>query len=304
MVSKLTLRRLFPVFLLLTGFALTGCAGLTPAATGAAETQAPTGTTAVTPEPTATELPAAARVNGEPILLSDYQAELARFQAAQADPSATPSAEQRQTVLNSLVDQVLLAQAAEKTEPSIDPTALDARIQALAQQVGGDAALADWQQRNGYTPETFRADLRREMLAALQRDQIAASVPETGEQVRARQILVLDESLANKIHSQLDDGVEFATLAKQYDPVTAGELGWFPQGYLTQPEVDAAAFALQPGEYSAVIHSALGYHIIQVIERDPAHLLSPDARRMMQQKALQDWLEQQHNGSQIEVLLP
>jgi peptidyl-prolyl cis-trans isomerase C len=115
---------------------------------------------------------------------------------------------------------------------------------------------------------------------------------------------VLDESTANSIHTKLDNGKDFATLAKQYDPVTGGELGWFPRGFLTQPEVDEAAFALQPGQYSAVVHSAIGYHIIQVIERDPNHPLSPEARRAMQQKALQDWLQQQRSASQIEVLLP
>ncbi len=207
-------------------------------------------------------------------------------------------------VLDELVDQVLLAQAAEKAGPAIDPAALDARIQALAQQVGGEAALADWQQRNGYTAESFRDDLRREMLAARQRDQIAAAVPETAEQVHAVQILVLDEALANAIHARLNNGSKFATLARQYDPVTGGELGWFPQGYLTQPEVDAAAFGLQPGEYSGVIHSQIGYHIIQVVERDANHPLSPEARRMMQQKAVQDWLDQQRAEGQIEVLLP
>ncbi len=181
---------------------------------------------------------------------------------------------------------------------------LDARVQALTNQVGGEDTLASWQQANSYSPESFREDLRRQMEAAWQRDQIAAAVPETADQVHAGQILVLEEALANTIHSRLDNGSKFATLARQYDPVTGGELGWFPQGYLTQPEVDEAAFALQPGEYSAVIHSSLGYHIIQVSERDPSHPLSPEARRMMQQKALADWLEQQRAEGQIEVLLP
>ncbi len=198
----------------------------------------------------------------------------------------------------------MLAQAAEKAGHAVDDAALDQRIQALASQVGGDAALADWQQRNGYSAVSFRAALRAELMAAWQRDQIAAAVPQTAEQVHARQILVLDEALANTIHSRLDNGVEFATLARQYDPVTGGELGWFPRGYLTQSAVDEAAFALQPGQYSAVVHSAIGYHIIQVTERDPAHPLAPEARRVMQQKALQDWLQQQRSASQIEVLLP
>ncbi len=123
---KRTLRRLIPVFLLITSILLTGCKGpATPVVTGApsdaAETAASTGTVAAaTPEPTATQAPAAARVNGEPLLLADYEAELARFQAAQADPSVTPGPEQRLAVLDSLVDQVMLAQAARKAEYVVD----------------------------------------------------------------------------------------------------------------------------------------------------------------------------------------
>ncbi len=311
MVMKRTPLRLFPIILLWTGMALSGCSGASPATTGAPASAAAsqpavsTGTIpATTPVPTATEPPAAARVNGQPVLLSDFQAELGRYQSAQGEASSLSEAEQSQKVLATMIDQLLLAQAAQKAGHTLDDAALDARIQELSNQLGDGSALAGWQEHNGYTPESFRSALRIELLVAWQRDQIAALVPQTADQVHARQILLLDEALANSVHTKLDNGSDFATLARKYDPVTAGELGWFPQGYLTQPDVDAAAFALQPGAYSAVIHTDLGYHILQVIERDPVHPLSPEARRMMQEHAVQDWLKQQRAASQIEVLLP
>ena len=85
---------------------------------------------------------------------------------------------------------------------------------------------------------------------------------------------------------------------------TGGDLGWFPRGYLTQPEVEEAAFQLQPGEISPVIQSSIGYHILQVISREPARLISPDARRVLQHKALQDWLKTRMEGHKVEILLP
>jgi parvulin-like peptidyl-prolyl isomerase len=157
---------------------------------------------------------------------------------------------------------------------------------------------------NLYTEAELHQALRRAVEAAWMRDTIAAGVPETAEQVHARQILLYNSTEANQVYSQLESGNDFADLAATYDPVAEGELGWFPRGYLTQPAVEEAAFALEPGQYSTVIETPLGYHIIQVIEKDPQHSLSPDARLALQQQAVKDWLQTQRSQSTIEILLP
>jgi parvulin-like peptidyl-prolyl isomerase len=111
--------------------------------------------------------------------------------------------------------------------------------------------------------------------------------------------LLYNADTAQAVWSQLQAGADFDTLAAKYDPLTQGELGWSPQGYLLDPAVDAAAFSLQPGQYSQVIQTDAGYHIILVVARDPAHPLSPDARLALQIKALEDWLVQQRAQSAI-----
>ena len=83
----------------------------------------------------------------------------------------------------------------------------------------------------------------------------------------------------------------------------APELGWFPRGYLLEPVLEEIAFLLEPGQYSDVIESDVGYHILLVMERDPQHQLSPDAYLVMQEKALGDWLTQKRAESDI-VLAP
>ena len=133
------------------------------------------------------------------------------------------------------------------------------------------------------------------------RDKINKEVPTTGDEVHLRQILFTEEANAQSVLQEVRSGADFATLAEQYDPITRGDIGWFPRGYLTQAKVEEAAFALQPGEVSEVISSDIGYHLIQVIERDGNHTLAPDAYQSAQKQAVIQWLAKQKESSQIEI---
>jgi peptidyl-prolyl cis-trans isomerase C len=81
-------------------------------------------------------------------------------------------------------------------------------------------------------------------------------------------------------------------------------LGWFPRGYLSDPLIEDTAFRLQTGQYSGVIQTVVGFHILYLVERDPAHELLPDARRVLQGKAIQDWISDRRNQSDIQILVP
>ncbi len=275
----------------------------------ATETPQPSATATFTstplPTPTATPEPLALRVNSVGIPLAEYQAQLVQIQAADTEMGVQRTAdEQAQLALGELVDQSLLADAAVKAGFELSETELDARIEKLQNAKGDSTAFAGWLEKNGYTELSFRSALRRSIQAAWQRDQILASVPDQTEQVRARQILVRERATAEDLLGRLQAGQDFSTIAYQYDPLTGGDLGWFPRGYLTQPSVEEAAFSLQPGEFSGIIETKIGFHIIMVIERDPTHPLSPDARLALQQKALDAWLVEQRAAATIETLLP
>lgn len=272
-------------------------ASLAPAATAT-----PTGTPTAIP-PTPTPIPLAARVNGEAITLAEFQAELARFQAAGVEPLPAEEALAGERVLQELIDQVLLAQAAREAGFTLDEAAVQARRDELAARAGGEQALADWMATNGYTEETFRTALARGAAAAWMRDRIAETVPEAAEQAHARQILLRDSAEAAEIYAALQAGADFATLAASYDPVGLGDLGWFPRGYLLEPALEEAAFSLEPEAYSPVIETRLGFHILQVIERRTNRPLDPEARLALQKKALQAWMADRRSQSEIEILL-
>lgn len=288
-------RYLFPILMML--IMLTACNTATPTA---APTELPTATL----EPTPIPLPMAVVVNGEGVLLSDYQAELARLQQAQTElGQVTTPEKQRDRIINNYVDLLLLAQAAGQNGFSLDDATLQARLDKLAIDAGGAEQLSAWQAANGYTADTFKTALRLEITAVWQRDQIINTVPTTAEQIHALQILVQDEANALDALQKLKDGTNFAELALLYDRTSGGDIGWFAAGTLTQPEVDAAVFALQIGQFTEVIKSALGYHILYVVDREPEHPLSVDGRRILQEAALAKWLEAARAASSIEVLV-
>jgi peptidyl-prolyl cis-trans isomerase C len=277
---------------------LSGCNG-----TGAKATETPAPTETALP-PTPTPIPAALKVNGDIVLQSLYDAWRASYDIAQESGSILASDEEaQQTVLNELINQTLLAQGAADNGYTVSEEDLDARLASLAESAGGEAKLTAWQQANGFDEENFRAALRLAMAAAWQRDQVAASVPQEAEHVKARQLLLLDEDTANLYLSQLESGAEFATIANIVDPALGGDLNWFPRGYLTQVSVEEAAFALEPGQISEIIESDLGYHIVQVLDKG-MRPLNPEARSFLQHQAVEDWLTERREQSEIEILLP
>lgn len=292
------------VFLILVAaVVLAGCSRETPApsASPPPTTSIMASSTPTQSQPSPTPAPLAATVNGEAILLSDYQAELSRYQADVGTELAT---EDQQRVLNELIDQLLLAQAAAEAGFVVDETILQERYAGLVSQLGSDQALRDWMEANAYTEESFRRTLARSVAAAWMRDQIAAEVPTALEQVHIRQILLYNSEEADRVIAQLQSGEDFADLAALNDPAAGGDLGWVPRGYLLDAKLDEAAFSLQPGEFSAVIQTSAGYHILQVLEREPLLPLEFDARLVLQRRAVQDWLVARRSQSQIQVFTP
>jgi parvulin-like peptidyl-prolyl isomerase len=267
-------------------------------------------TATLTPEPpTATPEPAAARVNGEAILIVDFEEELRRYETAKQEAGidlATLDGYENQ-VLQALIDRKLLAQGARASGIEIETSAVNTTMQELAVELGGNEAMGAWLAETGYTLESFKLALAEDMLAADMVDLILQDLPENVEQVHARHILLASEADASFVLEQLAANADFGRLANLYsrDASTkpdGGDLGWFPRGGLLFPEVESAAFELQPGEISGIVASDLGYHIIETLEK-AERPLSPNDLRRQQEHAVEDWITAQRESANIELLI-
>jgi peptidyl-prolyl cis-trans isomerase D len=117
----------------------------------------------------------------------------------------------------------------------------------------------------------------------------------TPERVHARHILLStankskDEVLkiqvqAQDLLKQIKAGANFADLAKKYsadvgtpqNPGSAqkgGDLGWISRGQMLK-NIEDVVFSLQPNQLSDVVTTEYGFHILQVLEKQPPRLQS------------------------------
>ncbi len=297
-ISRLTL-------LLVLLLAACSQAPTTSLPTSPATEAAPAGTPAqaegTSPPPTA-ERPLAALVNGQPVYLVDYERQVAQYEVAMnaaGEDLSSPEGQARllqarEQILNWMIEQVLIEQTAAQQGIVVTDEDVETELARTIENGGGEEAFQAWLEQNGLTRQDAWNELRAELIGAAVTEQVIASVPESGEQVHARHILVDTQEEAEQLLAQLQAGEDFAELARAYsqDENTrehGGDLGFFPRGILMAPEVEEAAFSLQPGQISAVVQSSFGFHIVQIVEREPNIPLSEESLRFLREQALAEW---------------
>ncbi len=107
--------------------------------------------------------------------------------------------------------------------------------------------------------------------AIMERYQAAKNNAGEAIEIRARHILVDTEEEAMAIIAALDDGGDFAELAKEKSTgpsgANGGDLGYFSKGNMVAP-FEVASFALDKGDYTKQpVQTQFGWHVIKVEDR-------------------------------------
>lgn len=242
-------------------------------------------------------------------------------------------------ILNELIQEELLVQEARKLGLSVKTSEVEAQIEQYESRFGRKEflkSIAD----EGLTLAEVRVFIKDQLLV----QKVVAEITKDSrltdaqlmdfynenkatydEQVTAAHVLICanfdqaarncthspeDESLANQISARAKAGEDFAALAKQYtiDPSnkeTGGELAPFGRGRMA-PEFEQAAFALQPGEISAPVKTAFGFHVIKLIKKgktfeEAKAEIQQQLGQQQQQQAFTEWIREQMQKAKVRV---
>jgi parvulin-like peptidyl-prolyl isomerase len=268
--------------------------------------------------PTATSVPTsspteglAALVNDQPITTADYQKQVAQVEAfftqegldVESAEGRERLAQARRQVLEQMIDQELIRQAAAEMGVSISQAQLQSSIQEIIDQSGGQEEFEQSLQAMGTTYEDFQQMLLDQLLSEAVYGAVTASISTTAEQVHARHILVSTRERAEEVLTRLQAGEDFAYLAREYSEdissrETGGDVGFFPRGVMP-PEVEEVAFTAEIGEVSGVVESQFGFHVIQVLEREEREIAVEVFENLRQQTFMQ-WLQDRREQSTID----
>ncbi len=253
-----------------------------------------------------------ARVGQTTISLGEFEA---RFQAGlrqrfyHGQVPDEQLAEYRQTLLQSMIDRLLLVAEARRQGLDSDPERVEKAVARISRRYESSPL---WQQRGEQLRVSLRQGLMVDDLVDQLRQRLHASAAEPTEEAlrdyyarhpdqfttpqRLRVSLILlkvdpwaPESAwqaaiaeAGRLRQQIEDGQDFAELARLHSAdgsaSQGGDLGFLHRGMLA-PEAEKIVDTLRPGQVSQPLRLLQGIALFRLQERQPARLNPFDKAR-------------------------
>ncbi len=232
-------------------------------------------------------------VNGEPITKAEYESHLSFLKYYYEIQSGTKLDENNdQAVIDNLKTQTfddlvlkkILSQQAEKDNIKITEKEIDEEI-AKAKAANGEESYKKLLEDMGMNEDQLREQIKTEKIYSALEKKVTADVAVSKEEVekyyqenkdlfvdkggmQISHILVDTEEKAKEILAKIEQGDDFANLAKEFStcPSSAqgGELGLINEDSEFVTEFKEAALKLKPGEITKEpVKSEFGYHIIK-----------------------------------------
>lgn len=234
------------------------------------------------------------------IVFEDNSPEI--FELVTATPQFTATPESSETESSPSTEEAdeptATATIAPSATPTAGPTATALPTSTPYTQEGYEQLLADTDEnleKFGFDQGYYREFYEYQLLLTKLKEEITADVATTDTQVWARHILVEDEETAKGVIQSLQEGKDFAELARALSTDTGsgaqgGDLGWFGKGAMVA-EFEAAAFALEKsGDITTEpVQSSFGFHIIQLIDKQERPLTA-EQLQSAKDAAFDEWL--------------
>lgn len=184
--------------------------------------------------------------------------------------------------VDKMIGDKIVAAEAKKQKVIVKDSELNKEVEKLKASYGGEEAFNQALESNNTTLALLKQDLKNYLtIKQLLEPQIKITDEELktyfdenkdsfaqSEQIKASHILVADEKTANEVKQKLNDGSDFAKLAKEFSTDDSskdlgGELGYFSKGTMVS-EFEDVAFGLAVDQVSKPVKTEYGYHIIKV----------------------------------------
>ena len=252
----------------------------------------------------AQNIPIVANVNNEDISLETM---IHAMNELPPEIQSQPFMSYYEDLLERVIDIKLFAQEGKKMKLDEEPS-VRAAIDFVIEKVLMQAFLSKYVQEN----------IKEENLKASYNNFIADET--SREEIKASHILMDTESEAIDIINMLNDGDDFAELAKNKSTgpsgPSGGDLGWFKRGQMVPP-FEKAAFSLNKNEISQrPVQTQFGWHVIKIFDKRipeaPSYenmksKLIQDLERKIVSKKIQDLrndaLIEKLSSSELEPLL-
>lgn len=275
----------------------------------------------------------AASVDGDEIGMAELETLVSAQIAGAGLPDGRAAPEQygevaqlQRDILTQLIQDRIIAGAAADLDVEVPDEEVEAQLEDLAAQFGGQEPLQEELERRELTEEDLReqitAFVRRERLtehfvaaAEIDDDEVeevyAARLDERYRIARASHILVETEEEAEEVLGALDDGEDFETLAQErsideFSAMRGGELGENPRGAYVEP-FDEALWAADEGDVVGPVETEFGYHIIRVEEfreqrlTEVADEIHEELRTQAGEAELEAWIADALGEAEVEV---
>jgi parvulin-like peptidyl-prolyl isomerase len=258
------------------------------------------------------------------------------FKAREQDfpQTGTPEFEQlRQAIVRSLIEQKQFEIGAEELGIEVTDEEVEKRLQELKEQFfeGDEKKYQDELEKQGLSEEQVLADVRARVLSEKIFEEVTKDIDVTEQDVKnhyeqnkaqfetpatrtVRHILVEKKARADDIYRQLQNGGNFAKLARRFsqDPASKDQGGRFEaQQGATVAEFDKTAFSLETGELAKPVKTQFGWHVIEAVSAikpkstRPLSEVEKDIRQqLLQQKqneAMNEWVEKLQNRLEDET---
>lgn len=209
----------------------------------------------------------------------------------------SPSIDLYHRILDSMIEQMLMLEEAERLEFKIEDSEVEERFEAFAEKAGGYDLLVSELQKNQQSVETFKRQVRESMLVSqLERQWYAGMIQATPQEVMEYYrkniesfsdpekrdvsiILVFNENYPNvdkaretlsRVAEKLGQGAEFDELARQFSEEpgaekTHGRKPWVSAKDMAGP-ISRVAFSLPPGKTSELSSWDAGFFLVRCHE--------------------------------------